>query len=317
MDFKDKRVAITGGTGTLGNALAKKLLSLGALVSVMSRNEKVQHEMKTKFPQVKYYLGDVADKDAVRNFVLGADIVIHAAAVKHIPVAEKQPRMTCLSNVVGSMNVVDVCKEFNIEQCICISTDKAAAPFNTYGMTKYLMEQLFSEASKISSSRPEFSTKFKIVRYGNVFGSNGSVIPFWMNEKKEGRKLKVTDPDMTRFFFSVDDAVDLILKVIDQGDPGVVYLKKMKAARLGDVAEVIDGEDYEVIGNRGKEKEHEALFSQDEAKRVSMQMIDGEELFVIRDTEPDMEIAQYTSDEVAKFTKDEIKQMIKDLGYEL
>lgn len=314
----NKKVKITGGAGFLGTALVERLLKEGATVSVMSRNEKSQHELRSKFPQVDCVIGDVADKHSVMQFVEGADIVIHAAAIKHIPVAEKQPRVACLTNILGSMNVIEACERFEVEQCIGISTDKAADPFNTYGMTKYLMERLFIEANN-SHKASTRKIAYKLVRYGNVFASSGSVIPFWMREKKGGRRLKVTDPEMTRFFFSVTEAVDLIFKVLNSGVGGFVYSKKMNSARLGDVADVIAGDGgYDIIGNRGGEKLHEALFSKSESEDVIYKMVDGEELLMlVPGFSSDIEIAQYTSDSVRRITKEEIKKMINDAGYEI
>lgn len=305
--FKDKVICLTGGTGSLGQELTKRILAFSPKeIIIFSRNEKVQHEMRIKWPGLSFVLGDVSDMEAVRRVVKGVDIVIHAAAVKHIPVAEKQPRMTIMTNIIGSMNVVQACEDAKVEQCLCISTDKAAAPLNVYGMSKFLMERIFIEAAEKSEK-----TKFKVVRYGNVENSSGSFIPLWLRQKEMGERIRVTDPDMTRFFFTVQDAVQLIIDVLIDGDVGKIYSLPMKAARIGDIAEIVSNNDYDVIGNRGGEKVHEDLFSKAEARKLSLVSCNGRQLLCY-----DMKVLdndnQYkvNSGEVERYTRDDILRMI-------
>ena len=201
--LKDKAILITGGTGSLGKALVKHILTKHPDVSrliVFSRDEQKQFLMaqeypNTKFPQLRYFIGDVRDYERLKRAVKGVDYVIHAAAMKHVHIAEYNPMECVKTNIIGAENVINVCLESGVERVVALSTDKAAAPINLYGATKLASDKLFVAANNITGWNP---IRFSVVRYGNVMGSNGSVIPFFINKRKEG-KLPITSEKMTRF----------------------------------------------------------------------------------------------------------------------
>ena len=323
--FKDKVILITGGTGSLGNKLVEKLLPFEPKkIIIFSRNEKVQHEMRMKYPNLEYRLGAVEDYNAVMLATYGVDIVFHCGATKHVNIGEIQPIQTCNVNVIGSMNVVSAAIKNNVKTVVGISTDKACNPYNVYGLTKHLMERMFFEANKKSD------TKFFIVRYGNVLGSNGSVVPFWINAAKKDETLKVTDPNMTRFYFTLDDAVDLIFDSLKDGDTSVIYSIKMAALKLGDLAEVISSKPIEIIGNRGGEKINEALLSDEEMGYTEEVELDNFTMFKYHvdksyknkrllnlDKECNLITKAYTSDKAVQMSKDDIKTMLIKAGFNI
>ena len=263
--FSGKNVLVTGGSGSLGKGLLKRINEFKRLV-ILSRSEHGQEELRRQYPQAEFVLGDVRDLQAVKHAVQGMDIVIHAAAFKYIDLAEAQPRECVLSNVIGSLNVLQaVAEDGNVEVCIGISTDKAVYARNVYGCTKHIMEKLFCEANKHSRK-----TKYCCARYGNIKGSAGSVYTIWERQKKEGKAITVTDPNMTRFFFNIDDAIDLIAYAIKNTEGGEIFVKQMPAYRMGDLAQAFseDGQ-IEITGLRKGEKMNETLVADYEGEEFT------------------------------------------------
>lgn len=264
--MKNKSILITGGTGSLGKALTKHILTnhpdVRRLV-IFSRDEQKQFQMAqefpaTKYPQIRYFIGNVRDKERLIRALSGIDYVIHAAAMKHVPIAEYNPDECIKTNVGGAQNVVDACLITEVERVVALSTDKACAPINLYGATKLTSDKLFVAANNIRGNNP---IKFSVVRYGNVMGSNGSVIPFFMNKRKEGI-LPITDPKMTRFNISLQGGVDMVMHALENAWGGEIFIPKIPSYRITDVAEAIAPDcKQEVIGIRPGEKIHEEMIT--------------------------------------------------------
>ena len=261
-----KSVLITGGTGSLGKALTKHIFATYPGVRrlvIYSRDEQKQFQMAqeypaNKYPQIRFFIGDVRDKDRLVRAFNGIDYVIHAAAMKHVPIAEYNPDECIKTNVHGAQNVVDACLETNVERVVALSTDKACAPINLYGATKLTSDKLFIAANNI---RGQKEIRFSVVRYGNVMGSNGSVIPFFMNRRKEG-VLPITDPDMTRFNISLQGGVDMVMHALEHAWGGELFIPKIPSYRILDVATAIGPEcKQEVVGIRPGEKVHEEMIT--------------------------------------------------------
>lgn len=250
---------ITGGTGSLGEGLLSRLK--GEDITVLSRSEKGQIPLKAKYPNVKFILGDVRDYRVVRDAVKDIDIVIHAAGFKFLDLAETQTRECVLTNVVGSLNIVDAVKDVGtVKKCLGISTDKVPYARNAYGASKHLMEKLFREANG--------ETKFSCVRYGNVLGTTGSVHTIWARQVKEGKPITVTDQRMRRFFFSLDEAVDLVMYAVKNMKGGEVFCKKMESYSLYEMAKEIS-DNVEIIGLRPGEKLFETLIADYEGEEYT------------------------------------------------
>jgi len=252
---------ITGGTGSLGRALAGYLLrEWGAKrVVVYSRNEHIQQDMERSIndPRLRYFIGDVRDQARLEMAMRGVDVVIHAAAMKVVAKCEADPSEAIATNVVGANNVVHAAIRSGVDRVIAISTDKACAPLNLYGATKLCAEKLFLAAGVYNGP------KFVVVRYGNVSGSRGSVIPLWREMKRQGRTAQVTDPEATRFWLFMDDAIETVMQGLRVPQSGIV-IPRMRAYSVGDLAEAM-GMAYEVVGLRAGEKKHETIISADEA----------------------------------------------------
>ena len=240
MNISGKSLLITGGTGSLGKALTKHILSkypdIRKLV-IFSRDEQKQFQMAQEYPvsdypQMRYFIGDVRDKERVKRALKGIDYVIHAAAMKHVPIAEYNPDECVKTNIDGARNLIDACLETEVERVVALSTDKAAAPVNLYGATKLASDKLFVAANNISGWNP---IKFSVVRYGNVMGSNGSVIPFFLNKKSEG-VLPITDPTMTRFNISLRGGVDMVMHALEHAWGGEIFVPKIPSYRITDIA---------------------------------------------------------------------------------
>lgn len=263
--FKDKSVLITGGSGSLGRGLLKRISKFNRLV-IFSRSEHGQDHLRRDYPKVEFVLGDVRDLQAVKRAVKGMDIVIHAAAFKYLDLAEAQPRECVLTNVLGSLNVLQaVEEEKNVKVCIGISTDKSVYARNVYGCTKHIMEKLFCEADRHSAK-----TKYCCARYGNVKGTAGSVFTIWERQMKLGQPITVTDPNMTRFFFSLDEAIDLIFYAIKHTKGGEVFAKQMSGFKMGDLAKKFAGNHpIKVIGLRKGEKINECLVADYEGEELT------------------------------------------------
>ncbi|MEL7001568.1 MAG: UDP-N-acetylglucosamine 4,6-dehydratase (inverting) [Bacteroidota bacterium] len=264
--LSNKSILITGGTGSLGKALTKTILQKWPDVKrlvIFSRDEQKQFTMaheypNHKYPQIRFFIGDVRDYDRLKRALKGIDYVIHAAAMKHVPIAEYNPMECVKTNILGAENVINACLETEVERVVALSTDKAAAPINLYGATKLASDKLFVAANNIRGKNP---IKFSVVRYGNVMGSNGSVIPFFLNKKSDGM-LPITHPDMTRFNISLDGGVDMVLHALEHAWGSEIFVPKIPSYKITDVAEAIAPEcKQEVVGIRPGEKMHEEMIT--------------------------------------------------------
>lgn len=262
----NKSILITGGTGSFGKAFVAAVLdrypAIRRLV-VFSRDELKQYEMALQFspdehPCLRYFIGDVRDADRLRRAMEGIDIVIHAAALKQVPAAEYNPFEAIKTNVLGAQNVIDACLESGVSRVVALSTDKAAAPINLYGATKLCSDKLFTAANNIRGGR---NIRFSVVRYGNVMGSRGSVIPFFLARRHTG-VLPITDPEMTRFNISLQEGVDMVLWALARARGGEILVPRIPSYRITDVAEAIaPGCEHRIIGIRPGEKIHEEMIT--------------------------------------------------------
>ncbi len=265
--MKDKSILITGGTGSLGKALTKHILSnhpeIARLV-IFSRDEQKQFEMEQEFPQrtypqIRYFIGDIRDLERLERAFSGIDYVIHAAAMKHVHIAEYNPDECVKTNVGGADNVIKAALKTNVEHVVALSTDKACAPINLYGATKLTSDKLFVAANNIKGKR---NVKFSVVRYGNVMGSNGSVIPFFLKKKRNDGVLPITVESMTRFNISLQGGVDMVMHALETAWGGEIFVPKIPSYRILDVAEAIGPEcEKPVIGIRPGEKIHEEMIT--------------------------------------------------------
>jgi UDP-N-acetylglucosamine 4,6-dehydratase len=264
--FDNKSILITGGTGSLGKALTKHILHNYPKVKrlvIFSRDEQKQFQMaqeypELKYPQIRFFIGDVRDKERIVRAFREVDYVIHAAAMKHVPIAEYNPDECVKTNIGGAQNVIQAALETSVERVVALSTDKACAPINLYGATKLTSDKLFVAANNIRGSNP---IKFSVVRYGNVMGSNGSVIPFFL-EKRKGNVLPITDPNMTRFNITLQGGVDMVMHALENAWGGEIFIPKIPSYRILDIAEAI-GPDCkkEYVGIRPGEKVHEEMIT--------------------------------------------------------
>ena len=265
--MKDKSILITGGTGSLGKALTKHILTnfpeIKRLV-IFSRDEQKQFEMEQDFPhriypQIRYFIGDVRDQERLERAFTDIDYVIHAAAMKHVHIAEYNPDECVKTNVGGAENVIKAALKSNVQNVVALSTDKACAPINLYGATKLTSDKLFVAANNIRGKR---KIKFSVVRYGNVMGSNGSVIPFFLKRKKTDGILPITVESMTRFNISLQGGVDMVMHALETAWGGEIFVPKIPSYRILDVAEAIGPEcEKPVIGIRPGEKIHEEMIT--------------------------------------------------------
>jgi len=270
--FDGKKILITGGTGSLGQALTKRLLEMNvSSIRVFSRNESKQVSMESKFhdDRLRFLIGDVRDLPRLTTALEDVDVVFHAAALKHVPLIEYNPFEAIKTNVIGTQNVIEACTKQNVGVAVGVGTDKAVSPINAYGATKLLMEKLFVTANNyLNPSRHK--TKFFALRYGNVLGSSGSVIPKFTEQSKMRQKISITDPAMTRFSITMDEALDFILESTSLAKGTEIFVPKLKAYSIMDVkkaVEDINGDHgHEVIGIRAGEKIHETLINNDEMR---------------------------------------------------
>jgi UDP-N-acetylglucosamine 4,6-dehydratase len=293
--LNNKSILITGGTGSFGKAFTKTVLEkfpgVRRLV-IYSRDELKQFEMEQIFPQatypaMRYFLGDVRDADRLKRALEGIDIVIHAAALKQVPAAEYNPFECIKTNVIGAQNLIEACLDSRVQRVVALSTDKAAAPINLYGATKLCSDKLFVAANNIKGDR---DVRFSVVRYGNVMGSRGSVIPFFIDRRKSG-VLPITDPTMTRFNISLQDGVDMVLWSVEHAVGGEILVPKIPSYGITDVATAVAPEcRQEIVGVRPGEKIHEEMITASD----SFNTVDIGQYYAILST-----TASYTIDEYA------------------
>ena len=330
--FKGKKILITGGTGSLGTALTQRLLKMDVdTIRIFSRNEEKQVEMESKFSddRLRFFLGDIRDYVRLSRAIEDVDIVFHAAALKHVPKIEYNPFEAIKTNVIGSQNVIDACIKNNVKKAICIGTDKAVSPLNTYGATKLLMEKLFVTANNFLDKEKQ-PPKFIAVRYGNVLGSSGSVVPKMIQQIKNNQQITITDYKMTRFNITMDNALDFVLHAAELGEGSEIFVPKLKAYSISGLIEVLKelfGDTKEkVIGIRPGEKLNETLINKDEI-RFSWEI---EEMYMIanplyplfhddeiRTRYPSIKkienMMEYSSDHADQITREELKNSIEKL----
>jgi UDP-N-acetylglucosamine 4,6-dehydratase len=269
--FKNCSVLITGGTGTLGKALIEKLLKNDCIgrVAVYSRDEWKQQVLRQEFDKesrIRWFLGDIRDLDRLTLAMYGVDFVVHAAALKQVDTGEYNPMEFIKTNVLGSQNVIDASIRTGVKKVIALSTDKASSPINLYGATKLTADKLFIAANNYGQPR---GTAFSVVRYGNVMGSRGSVIPFWRSLVSQQRPLPITDTRMTRFWITIEEAVQFVLDSFDLMSGGELYVPKIPSMKIVDLARAVSGEArLESIGMRPGEKLHEEMISADDSRRT-------------------------------------------------
>ena len=264
--IKNKSILITGGTGSLGKALTQYLVKNNPDIKkliIFSRDEQKQYEMsnlfpESKYPVIRYFIGDVRDKERLIRAFSGVDIVVHAAAMKHVHLAEYNPDECIKTNVNGAQNVIDAALVTSVSKVVALSTDKACAPINLYGATKLTSDKLFVAANNIKGSK---DINFSVVRYGNVFASNGSVVPFFMNQKKNG-ELPITDLNMTRFNITIQGGIDMIMYAIKNSIGGEIFIPKIPSYKITDLANAICPScKLKVVGIRPGEKLHEEMIT--------------------------------------------------------
>ena len=328
--FEGKKILITGGTGSLGKELTKRLLHMNVdTIRILSRNEEKQILMESELndERLRFLLGDIRDLPRLERAFEDIDVVFHAAALKHVPKIEYKPFEAVKTNVIGSQNVIDASLKQNVEKVIAIGTDKAVSPFNTYGATKLLMEKLFVDAGNYTNPK-KHKTKFIALRYGNVLGSSGSVIPKFIEQIKNNKKITITHPDMTRFSITMNEALDFIIESTIMGVGGEVIIPKLRAYSITDVKEslfeILKNTGYENIGIREGEKLHEVLISEYEIrdtweinnKYVLTNSMQEEQILnsYSKKLERPNNLNIYSSDYAERIKKDELKMIIKSSG---
>lgn len=266
--FKNKTLLITGGTGSFGNAILRRFLDSDLReIRIFSRDEKKQDDMRKKYKseKLKFYIGDVRDFQSLMNAVRGVDFIYHAAALKQVPSCEFYPLEAVKTNVLGTENVLEAAVQAGVERVVCLSTDKAVYPINAMGISKAMMEKVI-----VAKSRSSVDTVICATRYGNVMASRGSVIPLFTNQIRAGQPITITDPEMTRFMMTLDDAVDLVLFAFEHGNPGEIFVQKAPAATIETLVRALTallgkpGHQIDIIGTRHGEKLFEALLSREE-----------------------------------------------------
>ncbi|MFC1928513.1 SDR family NAD(P)-dependent oxidoreductase [Chloroflexota bacterium] len=334
--LEGKIILITGGAGSIGSEIARSVLKYNPkVVRVLDINETGLFDLEERLQSEKLrpFVGDVRDKERLKRAMSGTDLVFHAAALKHVPLCEYNPFEAVKTNVVGSQNVLDTAIEERIERLINISTDKAVNPVNVMGATKLLSERLTVSANYYKGVRGK--PVFSCVRFGNVFDTRGSVIPVFRNQIKNGGPITVTNPDMTRFIMSMPKAIKLLFEATKMAEGGEIFIFKMSALRIGDLAKAMceelgpkygyDSVKIEVVGKRAGEKLHEELMTGDEAEIA----YEDEEMFIVLpqpqeiigkipyklpDTFKKTKKISYSSGNVKGLTKDDIRAMVRESG---
>ena len=326
--FKNKILLITGGTGSFGNAVLDKFLeSQISEIRIFSRDEKKQHDMRVMFdnPKIKFFIGDVRNKDSIVPAMSGVDYLFHAAALKQVPSCEFFPIEAVRTNILGTENVLSVAIENNVKRVVCLSTDKAVYPINAMGVSKAMMEKVF-----VAKSRNSNSTVICGTRYGNVMASRGSVIPHFHDQIKQGNPITVTDPSMTRFMMTLDDAVNLVMYAFKNGKSGDIFVQKSPAATIGLLADTMkeiykSNSKIKNIGIRHAEKVHETLLSKEER----MMAEDLGDYFRVPSDNRDLNysdyffkgknnknLEEYNSSNTNQLNKAQLKNLLAKIGYD-
>jgi UDP-N-acetylglucosamine 4,6-dehydratase len=288
--FQDKVLLITGGTGSFGNAVLRRFLNSDLReIRIFSRDEKKQDDMRKRYnsSKLKFYIGDVRDPQSVMNAVRGVDYIYHAAALKQVPSCEFHPLEAVKTNVLGTENVLEAAIQCGVKRVVVLSTDKAVYPINAMGISKAMMEKV-----SVAKSRSSAQTVINVTRYGNVMASRGSVIPLFIEQIRAGKPITLTDPNMTRFMMTLDDAVDLVLYAFEHGQPGEIFVQKAPAATIEVLAKALTAlvgkpeHEVRVIGTRHGEKLYEALLSREE-------MVAAEDLGGYYSVPPDLRDLNY------------------------
>ena len=280
MNWQDKVVLVTGGTGSFGKQFVRAMLDEyhPKKIIIFSRDELKQHEMRLAgfdHPSLRYFIGDIRDRDRLYRAMQGVDVVVHAAALKQVPACEYNPMEAIKTNIMGTSNVVEAALDAGVQRVLALSTDKAVNPVNLYGATKLAAEKLVVQSNAYAGGR---ATRYACVRYGNVVGSRGSVVPVFLRQRESG-KLTITDDRMTRFWLSLEEGVHFVISCIEQMEGGEVFVPKIPSMKVIDLAKAIAPEaEIEVIGIRPGEKLHEVLISEDEARTT----VELDEMFVVQ-----------------------------------
>ena len=302
------KILVTGGTGSFGNAFTERYYKEHD-ITVFSRDETKQFEMRARFPDVRYEIGDVRDRQRVGEVMKGQDYVFHAAALKQVPSCEFFPLEAVKTNILGTDHVLDAARACSVKKVVCLSTDKAVYPINAMGISKAMMEKVAISKGAI------------ITRYGNVMRSRGSIIPIWEKAFKDGKFLNVTNPHMTRFLLSLDDSVDLVMFALENGNPGEVFVKKAPACTMYTLASAISP-NIKIIGIRHGEKMHESLISGEEMRRAEdmgdfyrvkpdIRDMNYDQFFAAGDTgEP---LQAYTSENTERLQTEKVRELLSGL----
>jgi UDP-glucose 4-epimerase len=326
--FRGETLLITGGTGSFGNAVLEKFLNSGIQeIRIFSRDEKKQHDMRVSYnhPKIKFFIGDVRDKESIVPAVKGVDYIFHAAALKQVPSCEFHPIQAVKTNVLGTENVLSVGIDQNVKKIICLSTDKAVYPINSMGVSKAMMEKVF-----VAKSRTTKSTIICGTRYGNVMASRGSVIPHFYDQLKSGKDITVTNPSMTRFMMTLNDAVELVLFAFQNGKPGDIFVQKSPSSTIGELAlalkEIYNSKvAIKTIGVRHAEKIHETLLSKEE-RMGAFEMdnyfripSDNRDLnynkYFSEGMEFDGDLKEYNSFNTQRLNKKQLIELLESIGY--
>jgi UDP-N-acetylglucosamine 4,6-dehydratase len=284
INWQEQVILVTGGTGSFGKKFIEIMLAeyQPTKLIVFSRDELKQHEMRVEgfdHPSLRYFLGDVRDYDRLRRAMNGVTVVVHAAALKQVPACEYNPMEAIKTNILGSSNVIEAALDTGVHRVLALSTDKAVNPVNLYGATKLAAEKLIVQSNAYAAGSP---TRFSCVRYGNVIGSRGSVIPLFLQQRENGTVLTITDDRMTRFWLSLEQGVRFVIRAIESMRGGEVFVPKIPSTRITDVAQTVaPGANIEVIGIRPGEKLHEVLIHEDEARSA----IELEDMYIIQPAE--------------------------------
>ena len=326
--FKNKKLLITGGTGSFGNAVLKKFLNSEiSEIRIFSRDEKKQHDMRVAYdnPRLKFYIGDVRDYQSILEASSNIDYIFHSAALKQVPSCEFYPIQAVKTNILGTENVLNAAITNNVKKVICLSTDKAVYPINAMGVSKAMMEKVF-----VAKSRTTNTTVICGTRYGNVMASRGSVIPHFHQQIKDGKSITVTDSSMTRFMMTLQDAVDLVLFAFQNGNPGDIFVQKSPSTTIGELAKTMkkiysSSVEIKNIGIRHAEKIHETLLSREEKMKAEdlgnyfRVSADNRDLnynkYFSEGNEVKANLEEYNSNNTNHLSEDELIKLLASIGY--